>query len=399
MAAIQSSSLIMLALHDGPGGSTSPPYGRLLLVSLALHCLAVLLVGILALSGTKMKPFIAQEVSLVSLSEESSKPRRALKQRSVIKAKVAAQRRKAVKAPSPPVKPSSHPDVSVTNKVRARSEALMRDALASLPKASPAQAIAPRQSKPRADTQLQDAMSRIELPPKTPKFKELSSLPTVQPTPALPATQAEKPSAKQLRKDVDSLLDKLKVPDMPATSPVTQRPTDVPVRVQKKPSLSEDIKNKLRSIEQLQQAKASPVEIPERSTKASDEKVSKPVREAKAVEQTPTSKKPATLIQAGDATPGSSGYLARVQSKISKHWLAPPVDLSGQSLVVVIKFRLHRSGAVSDVVVEQASGNHYYDLAAERAVRSADPLPSFPSSLSEVYLDTHFTFTVGEQLG
>ena len=66
---------------------------------------------------------------------------------------------------------------------------------------------------------------------------------------------------------------------------------------------------------------------------------------------------------------------------------------------MVIKFRLHRSGAVSDVVVEQASGNHYYDLAAERAVRSADPLPSFPSSLSEVYLDTHFTFTVGEQLG
>jgi colicin import membrane protein len=142
-----------------------------------------------------------------------------------------------------------------------------------------------------------------------------------------------------------------------------------------------------------------PVEVPDQHATESDAKVPEPVRQAKAVEQTPSSKKLSTLIQASDAVPGSSGYLSRVQDKISKHWMAPPVDLSGQSLVVVIKFRLHRSGTVSDVVVEQPSGNHYYDLVAERAIRSADPLPAFPGSLSEVYLDTHFTFTVGEQAG
>ncbi len=67
--------------------------------------------------------------------------------------------------------------------------------------------------------------------------------------------------------------------------------------------------------------------------------------------------------------------------------------------MVVVKFRLHRSGKVSDVVVEEPSGNHYYDLAAKRAVVRAEPLPAFPRAMHQSYVDAHFTFAVGEQSG
>jgi hypothetical protein len=51
------------------------------------------------------------------------------------------------------------------------------------------------------------------------------------------------------------------------------------------------------------------------------------------------------------------------------------------------------------VVIEQSSGNEYYDLAGKRAVLSAIPLPAFPAELTDSYFDAHFTFMVGEQQG
>ena len=108
---------------------------------------------------------------------------------------------------------------------------------------------------------------------------------------------------------------------------------------------------------------------------------------------------PSTQIQVSGGTSASDLYLARVQAAIRRKWLAPPVDFSGESMVVVVKFRLSRQGGVSRVMVEQTSGNQYYDLAGKRAVLAADPLPPFPSSIRELYFDTHFTFLVGEKTG
>ncbi|HKW86653.1 MAG TPA: energy transducer TonB, partial [Nitrospiraceae bacterium] len=113
----------------------------------------------------------------------------------------------------------------------------------------------------------------------------------------------------------------------------------------------------------------------------------------------PDLKKPDTVIKVPGMAPGFNQYLSRVQLKISSQWSAPPVDLTGRSLEVVIKFRLHRSGTVSDVIVERTSGNEYYDLAGKRAVLNADPLPSFPREMADAYLDAHFSFTVGERSG
>ncbi|MBA3752873.1 MAG: TonB C-terminal domain-containing protein, partial [Nitrospira sp.] len=96
---------------------------------------------------------------------------------------------------------------------------------------------------------------------------------------------------------------------------------------------------------------------------------------------------------------GSNQYLARVQARISGFWTAPPVDISGKVLMVMVRFRLERDGRVSSVTIEQSSGNEYYDLAAQRAVQSAVPLPPFPSDLTDSYFDAHFTFAVGEAAG
>jgi TonB family protein len=106
-----------------------------------------------------------------------------------------------------------------------------------------------------------------------------------------------------------------------------------------------------------------------------------------------------TTLKVPGMAPGSNAYLGRVRQRISSFWNAPPVDVTGQTYVVVVQFRLHRNGSVTGVTIERSSGNEYYDLAGKRAVLSAIPLPMFPPELTESYFDAHFTFTVGEAQG
>lgn len=109
--------------------------------------------------------------------------------------------------------------------------------------------------------------------------------------------------------------------------------------------------------------------------------------------------KPVTAIQAPGADSGLGRYLAVVQSKISEQWVAPPVEMEGHSYQVVVKFRLHRSGRISDVEIERPSGNGYYDDAGKRAVLTVGQLPPFPAYVTEEVLETHFSFTVGGGVG
>ena len=169
----------------------------------------------------------------------------------------------------------------------------------------------------------------------------------------------------------------LKVPDVPAVpSPPKESLKEIQER-QPRPSLSKEIDKELQKLQPPPVAPAAPAVA------------------AKA----PDLKKPETVIKVQGMAPGFNQYLSRVQIKISSQWSAPPVDLTGRPLEVIIKFRLHRSGSVSDVIVERTSGNEYYDLAGKRAVLNADPLPAFPREMADAYLDTHFSFTVGERSG
>ena len=50
-------------------------------------------------------------------------------------------------------------------------------------------------------------------------------------------------------------------------------------------------------------------------------------------------------------------------------------------------------------MIDQTSGNAYFDMAAQRAVQSAIPLPRVPPELTDSHFDTYFTFFVGEATG
>lgn len=229
--------------------------------------------------------------------------------------------------------------------------------------------------KPAHDP-MRDLMKGIELPPDAPKLGDFS--PTDRP--------------KKVQEPVVSNASKLKLPDVPVvqdTKELVKKPADAKPRA----SLSEDINRELD--EELKKIKK--VELPKEAKAVRSEPQAKPAPQLEA--KIPSVKAVDTTLKVPGIAPGSNAYLARVRQRISSAWSAPPVDVTSQVYSVVIKFRLHRNGTVSGVLVEQSSGNDYYDLAGKRAVISAEPLPGFPPELTESYFDAHFTFTVGEQNG
>ncbi len=96
--------------------------------------------------------------------------------------------------------------------------------------------------------------------------------------------------------------------------------------------------------------------------------------------------------------PMSNPYLALVQARIRKFWEPPDIGALEKPRVVV-RFRLERNGQISSIVIEESSGNDYYDMSAQRAIRNAMPLPPFPQDLTDSSFDAHFTFFVGEAAG
>jgi colicin import membrane protein len=255
-------------------------------------------------------------------------------------------------------------------------------------------------------------MTGIRFTPKVERLQAtqvtLVSLPQVQPeaAPPPPVEEAPPPSPKPA------------APPARASAPIAAK---VPVM----PSIKENVTIKaadnrlreaLRGIERPPEAprlgEYRPVPVPPvAETKAQEkqpslselakqlEQVQHPQPKAAVASKPKPVAKPVTAIQVSGDESGLSRYLAIVQNKISEQWVAPPVDAANRLYQVVIKFRLHRSGRISDVVVERESGNGYYDDAGKRAVLSVGPLPSFPPYVTEEMLETHFSFTVGEEAG
>ena len=221
-------------------------------------------------------------------------------------------------------------------------------------------------------------------------------------------------------------------PDPPAPPPVTAAPrtrASAPIAAKEAvlPSIKENmtmkaadnrLRDALRGIERPPEAprlgeyQRAPVPVPPVASTRPQEKqptlselarqleqVQRPQPKASVASKPRTAAKPATAIQITGEESGLSRYLAIVQGKISEQWVAPPVDVGNRLYQVVIKFRLHRSGRVSDVVIERESGNGYYDDAGKRAVLSVGQLPPFPPYVTEDMLETHFSFTVGEEVG
>jgi len=66
---------------------------------------------------------------------------------------------------------------------------------------------------------------------------------------------------------------------------------------------------------------------------------------------------------------------------------------------MIVKFRLQRDGTIKEVVVQQSSGNTYFDLAGQRAVQRPRVFPPFPADMADSYKDVEMVFRVGESVG
>jgi len=211
----------------------------------------------------------------------------------------------------------------------------------------------------------------LQLPPDAPKFGDLS-----------PAT-----------KSVAQPQQAAKVLGIPRVPDVAQDPV---AKISQRSSVSDDLnrelEEELNKIKQFQPA--AQLDIP-KEVKPSAASV-KPVPQQ--VVKVPAVKTPETTLRIS-GTPGSNSYWARVQSIISSQWEPPPVDMAGQAYTVIVKFRLQRDGTIKDVVVQQSSGNAYYDIAGQRAVLRPRVLPAFPAEMTDGYKDVEMAFRVGESVG
>ncbi len=84
-------------------------------------------------------------------------------------------------------------------------------------------------------------------------------------------------------------------------------------------------------------------------------------------------------------------YLTLVDNKIRSNWV--PVGGKPED-VVIVRFRVLRSGQVRDVELDASSGDANLDASALRAVRQSLPLPPFPNLLSEPSLDLRYRFVL-----
>jgi TonB family protein len=224
---------------------------------------------------------------------------------------------------------------------------------------------------PPAGQKRRDMLQDLDLPPDAPKFGELS-----------PATK----SAGQPQQAAKAF-------DIPRVPDMTQSPM---AKVLPRSSVSEDVnrelEEELKKIKQFQPA--AKLDIP-KEVKPSETSVKPaPQQEVKI----PLTKTPDMTLKIS-GTAGSNPYWARVQSIISSQWEPPPIDMAGQTYTVIVKFRLQRNGTIKDVVVQQSSGNAYFDMAGQRAVSRPRVLPLFPADMTDSYKDVEMVFRVGESVG
>lgn len=88
-------------------------------------------------------------------------------------------------------------------------------------------------------------------------------------------------------------------------------------------------------------------------------------------------------------------YSDEVQQYITRMWKWKEPEGSPGTKAVV-RFKLGQAGDVSDITIDQSSGNEAFDRKAAEAIRMARPLPSFPPYIDEPFLEGKITFEATE---
>ena len=97
----------------------------------------------------------------------------------------------------------------------------------------------------------------------------------------------------------------------------------------------------------------------------------------------------------GDAAFGDryGTYVEAMQRRISQNWLKSLVDSRITSAPrVYLEFEIARDGTISNVVVQQSSGNPSLDRSAQRAIFASNPLASLPADYRGTNVQVRFYF-------
>ncbi len=94
-----------------------------------------------------------------------------------------------------------------------------------------------------------------------------------------------------------------------------------------------------------------------------------------------------------DATDFEYGwYIARISSILPSNWARPMAQELRQPLRAVVHFIIRRDGTLTDIELEQPSGDAALDRSALRAVQDSNPLPPLPYQYGKDSLGVHFYF-------
>lgn len=228
---------------------------------------------------------------------------------------------------------------------------------------------APSVSTPARTSVAKDILKDLELPPDAPKFGDLTPVKSVaQPRPQVQA--------------------KVHVPDLPRIPDLMPDPvTKTPQRTSISEELDRELEEELKKVKEFKPA--AKLDIPKEA----------PVKAVPHQEAAiPQAKAPQTQLK----TSGSSGtnpFWGRVEAIIRGQWEPPPIDVTGQTYSAVVRFRFYRNGTVKDVVIQQTSGNSYFDMSGQRAILKPRQFPAFPAEMTDAYQDVEMVFRVGEIAG
>lgn len=83
-------------------------------------------------------------------------------------------------------------------------------------------------------------------------------------------------------------------------------------------------------------------------------------------------------------------YMNNMQHTVKANW--NPKTNSENSTRVVLKYRIHKNGEISNIEVLKSSGDKKMDETAIEAVRKSSPLAELPEAIKENYVDVNFSF-------
>ncbi len=138
----------------------------------------------------------------------------------------------------------------------------------------------------------------------------------------------------------------------------------------------------------------SPEEVARRPQLPPQAALTRPIPLGRGAPSDPAS--PATVVGLDVSDFPFTYYLRQIQQKVSEQWRAPAAGgATGQRSVVL--FEILRDGRIKDPVVEQTSGDSFFDQSAIRAIVEASPFPPLPQDFKASSLRVHFGFVPGER--